>query len=494
RFGGRMGQDERHRQVEQQMREFFTKALPKPAAPSAQLALRTVIVIGAGLAGLSAAWWLKRMGLGRVVVLEARDAVGGRVRSLTDFSPGRIIEAGAELIGVNHPLWHFFARKFGLGLTAIAAQRDYQDAGLAIPTYLNGSLLDRDQLMLVYHEMTAALEQISREAEPVDPYRPWRTPDAAALDAQSVAERLAALPVSELTREALRTHLENDNAATTEHQSYLGLLSLVRGGGLMNYWRHTEIFRCDTGNQMLATRLLHAVQEQEGSRVLLAHPVGRITITDGGDHAVVTASGTDFGGDYVVLAVPPSIWPEIAISPALPPYLRPHLGPAVKYLSNLRSRFWVRAGLAPCGLSDELGETWEGTDTQAVPATQGCELTVFAGGPEAEAALSAPDPRHYFTAGLEPLLPGYSDNVLNTLFAAWPRAPWTRTGYSAPAPGQVTTIGPVLNSAHHGRLFFAGEHVSTAFFGHMEGALQSGLLAALRILRQEGVPSAFADI
>jgi monoamine oxidase len=83
---------------------------------------------------------------------------------------------------------------------------------------------------------------------------------------------------------------------------------------------------------------------------------------------------------------------------------------------------------------------------------------------------------------------------MNTLFAAWPRAVWTRTGYSAPAPGQVTRLGPILNSPYHGRLFFAGEHTSTAFFGHMEGALQSGMLAALRILREEGVPSAFAEV
>jgi monoamine oxidase len=69
----------------------------------------------------------------------------------------------------------------------------------------------------------------------------------------------------------------------------------------------------------------------------------------------------------------------------------------------------------------------------------------------------------------------------------WEAYAWTRGGYSCPAPNQVTTVMRALNEPHHGRLYFAGEHASAPFFGFMEGALQSGLLAALRVLERAGV-------
>jgi monoamine oxidase len=67
-------------------------------------------------------------------------------------------------------------------------------------------------------------------------------------------------------------------------------------------------------------------------------------------------------------------------------------------------------------------------------------------------------------------------------FVDWPGDPLTGCGYSCPAPGQVTTAGPLLTSMYAQRLAFAGEHTVMAMFGYMEGALESGFLAAQRIL------------
>jgi monoamine oxidase len=68
----------------------------------------------------------------------------------------------------------------------------------------------------------------------------------------------------------------------------------------------------------------------------------------------------------------------------------------------------------------------------------------------------------------------------------WPSDPWTQTGYSFPAPGQVTTVGPILRQGL-GRLHFAGEHTCFAFVGYMEGALNSGVALARRIAKRDGV-------
>ncbi|MBX9950982.1 MAG: FAD-dependent oxidoreductase, partial [Candidatus Obscuribacterales bacterium] len=74
---------------------------------------RRVIVIGAGFAGLAAAFELSCVGYD-VTVLEARDRVGGRVHTLYDFVQGKTVEAGAELIGANHPTWQAYAKRFNL--------------------------------------------------------------------------------------------------------------------------------------------------------------------------------------------------------------------------------------------------------------------------------------------------------------------------------------------------------------------------------------------
>jgi len=69
-----------------------------------------VVVIGAGFAGLAAAYELSRGGAD-VTVLEARNRVGGRVVSFTDLVPGAAMEGGAELIGTNHPIWQDYAKR-----------------------------------------------------------------------------------------------------------------------------------------------------------------------------------------------------------------------------------------------------------------------------------------------------------------------------------------------------------------------------------------------
>ena len=67
----------------------------------------------------------------------------------------------------------------------------------------------------------------------------------------------------------------------------------------------------------------------------------------------------------------------------------------------------------------------------------------------------------------------------------WPKDKWTMASYSFPAPGQVTSVGPVLRKGM-GRMHFAGEHTCYAFVGYMEGALNSGASVAKRIAERDG--------
>ena len=93
----------------------------RPAAGRA--ARPRVLVIGAGFGGLSCAYQLQQAGAD-VRILEARNRVVGRVLSLGNFIPGRVVEGGAELIGSNHPTWMAYAKLFGLELREVASPHD----------------------------------------------------------------------------------------------------------------------------------------------------------------------------------------------------------------------------------------------------------------------------------------------------------------------------------------------------------------------------------
>ncbi len=190
-------------------------------------------------------------------------------------------------------------------------------------------------------------------------------------------------------------------------------------------------------------------------------------------------------GDDVVLAVPPSVWEKIKIDPPLPKGLRPQMGTNVKYLAAVSGQFWKPA-TPVAHTNGQISMTWEGTDAQ--PGEQGAELTSFSGGPAAEAcrgSLRGPRAAAY-AALLERLYAGFGKSFVQSRFMDWPADPFTRAGYSFPAPGEITTLGPTLR-AGIGRLHFAGEHACYKFVGYMEGALNSGASLARRIAERDGV-------
>lgn len=444
-----------------------------------------VAVVGAGFAGLAGAFWLARSGF-EVRVFEARDRVGGRVHTLRDFSAGRLIEGGAELIGLNHLLWIALAQIFGLAFSVVTPEDDVDHLGLEMPLYLKGERLSREEAERVWDEMGTAVDHLDAHARLLDQYRPWESPHASSWDKRPLSEWLHELDISPLCRAALEAQFASNNGEPTDRQSYLANLAIVKGGGLKHFWTDSEMFRCATGNDSLARTLCAWLDASASSSVALDTPVTGIAVSDT-CVSVSTASGTeDF--DYVILAIPPSLWSTgLAIDPPIPAEYEMHMGSVVKFLSSVSQRFWLEQRLAPSGMDDRIGETWEGTDNQTLLEGQGIELTVFAGGKAARAALASHDPASWYAERLDVLFPGYSAQRPTTRFMAWPKEEWTGGGYSCPLPGQVTSVGPFLAERYCGRLIFAGEHTCPAFYGFMEGALESGSIAAARVCEAVGL-------
>ncbi len=437
---------------------------------------KRVLVIGAGLAGLAAAYELRSAGYD-VSVAEARGRLGGRVVSFGDFVTGKTVEGGGEFVGANHPTWLAYARRFGLPFLDVT-----EDKRPESPVVIDGKRLSARESRRLWFEMGLATPGLNADAARVNAEEPWTSPDARRLDRRTAADWVAGLKVSALCKLGLEADLAGECGVPPAWQSYLGLLARIKGGGLEKFWTQSEVYRCAGGNQQLARKLAGAIGDD---RVLLNTPVRAVALSS--KSATVTlAGGQRREVDDVVLAVPPSTWKRIAFDPPLPAALVPQMGTHVKFLAAVKTRYWRAAGLAPNGLSDgPVGMTWEGTDGQA--GDDHVCLTVFAGGNAADAAREwKPEERaERYQAQLELLYPGTRAQFEKGRFMDWPGDPWTKAGYSCPAPGEVTTVGPLLHRGQ-GRLHFAGEHTCYSFGGFMEGALQSGVAVARRLARRDG--------
>lgn len=441
---------------------------------------KKVVVIGAGFSGLAAAYELASAGYD-VTVYEARNRVGGRVLSFTDFVPNKVVEGGGELIGSNHPTWVSYKERFKLEFLDVVEDKDHE-----APIVLGGTRLSSDESDKLWEEMTAALNLINKEAAAVgDPYQPWKTRDAEILDRRTLSSWIQSLNVSPLCKTGIDTQMSANNGVRTEWQSYLGNLAMVKGGGLEKYWTDSEVYRCAGGNASLARKLLAGIGP---ARVQLRTPVRRVDLTHRDRVGITLASGQTIEADDVILAVPPSIWNKIGFEPALRgEILTPQMGTNVKYLMAVKTQFWKAANLAPDWLSDgPANMLWHQTDNQKGP---GASLCAFSGGVSAEMCREwAPSERRAnYVKELGKAYKGLAANLLKDRFMDWPGDAWTRASYSFPAPGQVTVQGPLLREGVGGRLHFAGEHTCYAFVGYMEGALNSGVAIAKRLATRDGV-------
>jgi monoamine oxidase len=450
---------------------------PRLFAQRAKPSGKSIIVIGAGFAGLSAAYELLAAGYD-VRVIEARDRVSGRVITFDNFVPGRFVEGGGELIGSNHPIWAAYAKKFGFEFL------DIPDTGAEGPVIIDGKLLGKAEMTELWEGMDRVLESIAEDAEPVDEDKPWKTPGAETLDKMTVTEKVLSADVPKLAKKALIGDIVSETGVPQDRQGYLGLLTAVKGGSLERFWTETDVYHCKGGNQQLARKL---AVEIGADRILLSLPASEVKI--GADRVTVACTdGQTFTADDLILTVPPSVWDRIRFDPPLPEVLRPQMGHNIKYLIWLKNRFWLKDDLSPESLSNgNVQATWEATAGQEGDAP--AAMIAYSGGPSADTmrAISADKRDAAYAEEMQKRYSRYAENFVAGRLMDWPATPWTRASYSFAAPGEVTTMGPILHKGIGDRLHFAGEHTCYKFAGYMEGALNSGVAIARRLAARDGI-------
>ncbi|AYV84722.1 MAG: hypothetical protein Hyperionvirus35_18 [Hyperionvirus sp.] len=441
---------------------------------------KSVCIIGAGFGGLMCGWTLSKLGFS-ITIIEATDTIGGRVQTMRNKKNKRLIETGAEFIGLVHTLWIYLSKYFDLGLNLVTPEEFYTCQGCYLPININGKNLSPDEVNELEAELTTILQRISHDANQITkPETPWlECPEIKEWDKISLKDKLDEWKVTGNVREIIDCEFSNNQVQEVSDQSYLGLLCQVKARPDFDaslFWQMVENFRCSSGNHSLAESLGKDLNIHKNSPV--------INITNHADYVDVNTKHCRYRADYVVLTIPPTMWEKIVFSPEidLVEYM-PYMGPALKWIVEVEKRFWINANLSPNGFSTQVGIFWEATENQQVFSKddQAIYLSGFSGGPTTKITKN----KELFIKGTNALyLDEYKPHALECILCDYTTTPHIATGYANGKVGQITTISKNLYyplNEFGGKLLFAGEHTQVNFMGYMEGALQSGYRVALNI-------------
>ncbi|MEM7117780.1 MAG: FAD-dependent oxidoreductase [Chloroflexota bacterium] len=447
----------------------------------AESKIEHVVVVGAGLAGLTAAFELQQAGF-RVTVLEAQDRVGGRVRTIRDgFSEGQYAEAGGEFIDGRrvHRQMHHYIDEFDLSLSAVG--------GGAATYYINQQRFKQRDLekqlgVQVVSDVDRFWEELAALAGTItDPSKPAIAPDAAALDSQSVAGWLDELALVPDAR-TIVAHYIRSAYGDPESTSllYVAQLEAVYADAPSS---QISVFRIKGGNDLLPQAMAATLEKP----VLLNASVTAVSVRDSGFNPCVTITHVqgEVEADIAIFATPTTALRAVNFSPALPEGLQTavqQLGyaPHTKVMLQYSERFWRDLDVSGDTITDlPLGYTWVGTHGQ--PGAAGI-LVTYTSGKFAEQMNTMSQEERIETAvrQVEEIYPGTRDLLIAAKTADWGNHPYAFSAYSNYGVGQVTRFWEVLRG-NNGRLYFAGEHTAT-FVGYMEGAVQSGQRVAEQII------------
>jgi monoamine oxidase len=426
-----------------------------------------VAVVGAGLAGLSAARELAKGGAD-VVVLEARGRPGGRVEQ-TELADGRLVQLGGEVVAPFHTAYTDLVGDLGLTLVPAFPDLPGEDTwvlaegrhvGDGFPWFSDEDRRSHEAVEEAFRELTTS----------VDPDDPWSHPRARELDDVSVA---AWLRSSGATANVVRARELASGALAAESIERTSLLSDLRkeaAAGAHGFYEY-DVWERDRVAEGSATVPLRVAAEL-GPRIRYSTPVTEMRVAASGC-TVVTATGERFDSEAVVCALPVGVLRTVAVSGVSPERLgslhRQKNAVVAKACFAWADSFWERNGqngsvYMETGL---IGGTWtqrEGIMSTLVPPER---LGPFLATPEELVEEVLLDEM----AGA---LGDQARSVQAVFLRRWGVDPWTRGYITSWRPGDVMAVGP-LHGTHEPPFYVCGSDQWVA--GYMEGAVRTGRAA-----------------
>jgi monoamine oxidase len=441
-----------------------------------------VIVVGAGLAGLAAARALVAEGAS-VVVLEARERVGGRVEN-HDIGEGKVVEVGGQWIGPTQDRLAALARELGVETFPTHGQGfNLLEYGGSVRRY-TGTIPRINPAVLV--DVERAQRRLNRLARRVPLEAPWEAPGAARLDGQTAATWMRRNLVTKSGRMLLELGIEAVWAAQPEDMSLLHVLFYIHSAGSLELLFDTEggaqQDRFAGGSQLIPIRMAEQLGDE---RLVLGAPVRRIE--HGPDGVSVQADGAVARGRRAILALAPTLAGRVAYDPPLPGYRdqltqRMPLGTVVKCMAIYAEPFWRSEGLSGQAMSDG-GPVRLMFDNSPPDGSPGVLLGFLEGRRARELGRLAAEERR--TAVIDCFARMFGPRAANPddyVERLWAEEEWTRGCYGCHMPtGAWTNYGAALH-APIGPLHWAGAEYAHVWNGYMDGALRSGEAAAAQVL------------
>jgi monoamine oxidase len=453
-----------------------------------ETARRDALVIGAGLAGLSAAHVLEAAGLD-VLVLEAQQRIGGRIHSMRQI--GGTGEAGATYIGAGYARVMAAARRYGIELVDVTSILEFfREQDLV----LGGELIrqadwerhpanpfppaDKRYLPWNYHRV------LTMRDNPLPEPSAWLAPSYRSLDV-SAHDWLKSLGLSE---RAIDVAYGLNVSFGRDSHDVSALLLLFRGAFSKQQRasapRDGIGYTVKDGVQRIPEAMAGALRGGvERGCVVTAIEVERAAAT------VRIADGRRFTARHVIAAVPIAALRAIAIEPGLPPLQRAAVAelpaqPLTQVYLRPKSAFWHVDGYAPSLFTDTLAGMLAAGRSGSDP-TEVTSLTAWITGDAASGLdrLAPADAGRKVIAAIESLRPAAVGQIEYVALQSWGADPFAGGAWAYFRPGQVTRFAAALGTAH-GRLHFCGEHLAVDSRG-MEGAMETGERAAAEALALE---------
>jgi monoamine oxidase len=458
----------------------------KPSTPKVDY-----VVVGAGFAGLTAARSIAGAGKS-VMVLEARDRVGGRVLNL-DLGNGAVTERGGTFVGPTHDHVLALAKALGIGLfdTYDTGDNVYLSDGRR-STFSDSSPSGSAPLdPVILPDLATVVTQLDQMSTEVPVDAPWAAAKASQYDAQTLQSWLEQNSVTPQFRRLATTACEPIFGSESRELSLLYVLFYIASSGNetnpgtfernFNTRQGAQQWRFQGGSQLIPLKIASDL----GRSVVLSSPVRRI-VQSGGDVQVISDKVT-VNAKKVIVAIPPTLAGRIDYSPDLPTerdqfMQRVPQGSLIKAGAVYDKPWWRDKGLTGSSVSTD-GLVSATFDDSPEDASLGV-LFGFIGGDKArQFNTMAPNDRHSQVLAEFSTLFGTEAGSPQRYFETnWTAEPWSRgCPVALYGPGTLTAYGPALRKPV-GNIHWAGTETSNYWNGYMDGAVRSGDRAAKEVL------------
>jgi monoamine oxidase len=458
-----------------------------------------IAIIGGGIAGLNAAYQLKKMGL-IATVYEAKPRVGGRIHSVTGaIGTGLITELGGSFINRNHEDLLALVEEFNLSLLnrkQAIEKMPFPDEGYFFEGKWHSETEVAEKLCPLARQIAADAALLDEDFEQYAP----------AIDNLSVTQYLEQ-HTDKIPEPFIRVLIENtirtEYGVEPDRSSALQLiynLPTVEEQEVTILGASDETYEVEGGNSKIIDALAEALGEQIQTKKNLIQ-IQR----QGNGYRLTFRDFSIVEADYVIIAIPFTVLRHIKLKIELPATLQDFikqvdLGRNEKVFAGFQKRVWLQ----PQGFTEtvwsDLGfsQVWEATQPQT--EQQASALTFFLGGKEVAAVASQTlsSLGKTFLQRFEKIIPEAIATATGKFFrTSWHRDSFVRGSYTNFQPGQYSKFSSFMYVESENpeerqdvmvdNLVFAGEHLSDEFYGFMNGAAQTGRLAA------EVVASKIAD-